>query len=164
MNNDNNTEDSLTKNNPDVLDAIVSEALESVDAEPVDLSQFEVNKIAQRAAEITKTVKQKPKRTRTSNLPDSGAFKEFWNGAENVAQVCEHFGINKSQASAKASQLRNKGHELKKFPRGRKKGQTTAGLVTKATMQKQIEALSNALLELGGNPAEVLASLETSNS
>lgn len=135
------------------LDAIVDEVLNAEGVEGIN-----VEEVAQEVAEETGTTKEAKTRGKQPRVPHED-FVAYWNEAENTEQVSEHFGISRTACSAKATQLRSKGYELKKFPRGRKKGQVVSSSTpSKATLRVQVSALMKAVNELGGDADEVVAS------
>jgi hypothetical protein len=72
-------------------------------------------------------------------------FMAVWEASANLEEVCATLGINKTVASARATQLRAKGATLKSFPRGRRKGQTLAPGQTKAALRAEVASLRSLL-------------------
>jgi transposase len=53
---------------------------------------------------------------------DLEKFVEDWNNADSIEDIAKKYDVSRMHASAIAQQARDKGFELKKFSRGRKKG------------------------------------------
>lgn len=139
----------------ETLDSVIEEALKNTELEVVP--RFDPAEVAMEIAQRTKVMATKKRATKPTISNQD--FKEFWNNANSRQEVAEHFEISLGQASAKASQMRANGHELKSFPRGRKKGSgTKAGVITKSVLQEQFNKLKAFIEDKGYNLEEILKS------
>lgn len=135
----------------EVLADLADETVASLSA--IEQAALEMGVIMAKPSSADEASSEAPNGSEAAKAPRKGRqpgiaherFMAVWEASASLDEVCATLGINKTVASARATQLRAKGQTLKSFPRGRRKGQTLAPSQTKAALRAEVASLRSLL-------------------
>ena len=118
-----NEAETFVKRLEQLSDAITGSDTGSQKAKPLPSpTPKKAKKAAEPSPKPKAAAKSAPKKPGPKPKFTVGEFTETWNSSSGTAEVAQKLGVSRASVSARAGKLRAKGHNLKKFKAGRRKG------------------------------------------